>query len=210
VVNKTGFIVIAVVVSGLLFFGGVYLSGRTEENAPKPQPSDASTTSETAKPEPITLLPVTSDVAPVDQVSVTSSPSTSSAKQTPELVLAVSPLATTYITPIVWPPVSRTSTDSYECVETDNQTAETEATTVTMIKGKEWCRTMVSEGAAGSQYVTHTYQTAHGDGSRVVTFTLRAVQCGAYDEPQQSVCVEERAQFNPDAVLADVVERWSW
>lgn len=72
------------------------------------------------------------------------------------------------------------------------------------IHGRTYCITASSEGAAGSTYTTYSYASASTvDASRTtrIWFTLRAVQCGNYNEPEKTACEMERAAFNVDLIV---------
>ncbi len=111
-------------------------------------------------------------------------------------------LSTTYISPVEWPPVSKTEDQAYSCVEGEGSISRLGNTEKISIAGREWCRTILSEGAAGSTYLQYTYTSEDGDKLRMITFTLREVQCGNYNEPERSVCETERANFDPDSIIA--------
>jgi hypothetical protein len=70
------------------------------------------------------------------------------------------------------------------------------------IGGSLYCVATSAEGAAGSTYTSYEYATTQGDFLTKVSFTLRTPQCMNYDEPEQSACKTDQANFNVDA-LAD-------
>lgn len=111
-------------------------------------------------------------------------------------------LTTAYITPVEWPPVSEVKQVPYVCTETEVRGDAMEETTKRVINGREWCRATTAEGAAGSTYVSYRYTSAEGTAVREVAFVLREVQCGNYDEPKQSECLNERVTFDPDSVIS--------
>lgn len=111
-------------------------------------------------------------------------------------------LSATYISTVDWPPTVRSDAAVYSCAEAGLAEDRAGITEKRIIEGREWCRTTVNEGAAGSMYSQYAYTTMQENGMKVVTFTLRLVQCGNYDEPNRSKCETERAGFDPDSVIA--------
>lgn len=104
-------------------------------------------------------------------------------------------LATTYIHPQDWPPIVTLAEGNISCA----------APFVTM-NGRSYCRTIETEGAAGSVYTTYTYSRALESENKTVAinFTLRTVQCANYDDPQKTACEKEQQTFVVDA-LADKI-----
>lgn len=102
------------------------------------------------------------------------------------------PLDTKYVTAAsIWPPkVTVTTGGKLTCKNQKD------------IGGSAYCIDKKTEGAAGNFYTTYTYKTLVGEQLANATFTLRSVQCGSYDEPQQSECRIEQASFDVDS-LAD-------
>jgi hypothetical protein len=108
-------------------------------------------------------------------------------------------LGTTYIHPVEWPPKATVTKDPQPCVAGRSEVGETSEV---QVYNRTYCRTVESEGAAGSIYTSYTY-SAEVEGSAVsLSFTLRTPQCANYDDPQKTACEEERANFSPDE-LAD-------
>lgn len=57
------------------------------------------------------------------------------------------------------------------------------------------------EGAAGSVYTLYAYAWPAADTVIILTFSLRSVQCGNYDEALRSECERERAAFSIDPII---------
>ena len=114
--------------------------------------------------------------------------------------------STSYITTVDWPPQVVLRDEPFVCTQAGSEIMQNGKTEKYMIGDREYCVTKESEGAAGSIYTNYTYATAKGDKTLVMTFSLRATQCGNYDQPKQSACENERAAFDPDAVSGEIME----
>lgn len=97
-------------------------------------------------------------------------------------------LPTKYISAVEWPPEVKVLIAQFLCVE--------EA--LKKINGREYCVGIESGGAAGTTYVTHTYNTMKNDRMVTIRFTLRYPECQNYGDPQKSECEKERQEFNPE------------
>jgi len=106
------------------------------------------------------------------------------------------PLPFAYIRPFEWPPHIAIENKPLSCASKDRKT----------IGGQLYCVTAVSEGAAGSTYITYTYATELSGKTVSLNFTLQEVQCLNYDEPKQTECLSERSLFNPDSVASDIMK----
>lgn len=106
-----------------------------------------------------------------------------------------------YISVVDWPPVIA-SVDTYSCTEAGSEFERAGKTESVVIDGRQYCRSVVSEGAAGSQYTHYAYLTpSENGGALATTFSLRFVQCMNYDEPLQSECKKEQAAFTADTIV---------
>ena len=74
------------------------------------------------------------------------------------------------------------------------------------VGNRAYCVTRESEGAAGSVYTSYTYVFGEGNETIIFTFSLQAVQCANYDNPQKTACEKERRSFDPDRI-ADQMAR---
>lgn len=115
-----------------------------------------------------------------------------------------SPLPTTFVRALSWPPKVSITAGAFTCVEVATTTADglpiqSERRTV---GSHTYCVGTASEGAAGTTYTTYEYAIAQGDFVATASFVLGTPQCMNYDEPEQSACAREQKSFNVDA-LAD-------
>lgn len=110
-------------------------------------------------------------------------------------------LATQYIRPVDWPPQPAVERGPFRCTEAGSETARAGRTARRTIRTRTYCVTRVTEGAAGSLYTLYAYAFPSGHEVVILTFSLRAVQCGNYDEPQRSACERERAAFSMDPII---------
>jgi len=115
-------------------------------------------------------------------------------------------LPTEYIHLVDWPPMVRVEARSFVCAEGREEVSLMGQTKKEIIGGREYCKTILSEGAAGSIYTHYTYTTAFGDQVAIFSFTLRSVQCANYDEPERVLCETERSVFDVNALLDRIVQ----
>ncbi len=113
-------------------------------------------------------------------------------------------LGTKYIHTMDWPPQVNILNESFSCTEAGNE-IDRAGKTEKVIYGKGvYCVTKLVEGAAGSIYTQYAYAKAMGDKTIILTFTLRAVQCANYDNPQKLECDAEREAFDITKTIDDV------
>jgi hypothetical protein len=113
-------------------------------------------------------------------------------------------LSTTYISLVEEAPTVAVTGGPMTCKASGSEITPAGSTELKTIDGKAYCVTTKSEGAAGSTYTEYTYATEKEGKVVAVTFTLRAVQCANYDEPQQTACEAERANFSLDGMVAQI------
>ena len=111
-------------------------------------------------------------------------------------------ITTTYIHPVNWPPQTQILNKPFTC----SKSTSPSQTSWRHINGRVYCITTTIEGAAGSTYTEYTYTTATGDQTIVLTFTLKAVQCANYDDPEKTACETERAAFNIDPIIDQIAQ----
>lgn len=125
-----------------------------------------------------------------------------------------------YIHPVEWPPKLSTLNQAFSCKEsaisaqTGRPVAQGGQTVLRTVGNRTYCITEESEGAAGSTYTTYTYKFASSNSvgaktTNVLEFTLRAVQCANYDDPQKTACENERKSIDIDVIvdgMADTVK----
>lgn len=115
-------------------------------------------------------------------------------------------LPTTYIHAQEWPPQVRVLPWAFTCKETGEPGPEQGTTRLHTVGAHSYCVTTTNEGAAGSIYTTYAYAFASGANTRIMTFSLRSVQCANYDEPKRSACEQERASFNLDELVDHIAQ----
>ena len=115
-------------------------------------------------------------------------------------------LGTEYIHTVDWPPQVRLEKGPFTCERSGTETERAGLTEPKRINGRTYCVSRVTEGAAGSVYTMYAYATPAGNAVLVLTFSLRAVQCGNYDEGQRAECERERSAFSVDPTIDEVVQ----
>jgi hypothetical protein len=121
-----------------------------------------------------------------------------------------SDLGTSYIRPLDWPPMAQVLAGPLQCTEAGSETARAGRTEQATIGGRSYCITRETEGAAGSLYTSLAYALERDGRVVILTFSLRAVQCGNYDDPRKRECETEREAFDVDVVIdriARTIER---
>ncbi len=110
-------------------------------------------------------------------------------------------LLTTYINTQDWPPQVQVLNEPFICTEAGEETARAGQTMKRMVDDRTYCVTKESEGAAGSVYTNYAYAFPSTDKTIIFTFSLRAVQCANYDDPQKTACENERSAFDLDSTV---------
>ena len=110
-------------------------------------------------------------------------------------------LLTTYINTQDWPPQVQVLNEPFTCTEAGEETARAGQTMKRMVDDRTYCVTKESEGAAGSVYTNYAYAFPSTDKTIIFTFSLRAVQCANYDDPQKTACENERSAFDLDSTV---------
>ena len=118
-------------------------------------------------------------------------------------------LLTTYINTQDWPPQIQVLNEPFNCTEVGSETARAGKTEKRLVDDREYCRTSIVEGAAGSIYTQYAYafplystgSTQADRKTAIFTFTTRATQCGNYDEVERKACEGERETFDLDSVV---------
>ena len=103
-----------------------------------------------------------------------------------------------------WPPKVTIEGGNFTCsLPTSTLQMQNEQT---MIAGKRFCKSIVSEGAAGSTYTTYTYTTAFNPEQVVkVEFVVQYPQCLNYDSPQSESCTQEEKDFDLENIVGGIV-----
>jgi hypothetical protein len=110
-----------------------------------------------------------------------------------------------YISVIDWPPKISVTDEVFSCLEAGSETTRAGKTELHMIGNRSYCVTKVSEGAAGSIFTSYAYATPILGKNVILTFTLRGVQCGNYDEPKTTECQKERESFDIGGLINQIV-----
>ncbi|MEN9338619.1 MAG: hypothetical protein RI945_344 [Candidatus Parcubacteria bacterium] len=113
---------------------------------------------------------------------------------------------TTYIHTVDWPPQAYIQNKSFSCTEGGTSVEVLGSKKIKVINGHTYCVTEASEGAAGSIYINYTYNTMIGNKNLLFAFSIREPQCMNYDEPSQSGCKNEEANFNIDPIIDKVIQ----
>jgi len=127
-------------------------------------------------------------------------------------------LLTTYIHTQDWPPQVQVLNEPFTCTEAGSETARAGKTEKRLVDDREYCRTSIVEGAAGSIYTQYAYAfplysigSTQADRKTVIfTFTIRATQCGNYDEAERKACEGEREAFDLDSVVDRIARSINW
>lgn len=106
-------------------------------------------------------------------------------------------ITTEFVKTVDWPPQIQIVDSPFTCTEAGVETSRAGMTQRETVNGRTYCVTKVSEGAAGSTYVNHTYAFPFGSKTAIFTFSIRFPQCSNYDEPQATGCKLEQADFKP-------------
>ena len=122
-------------------------------------------------------------------------------------------LPTEYIHVVDWPPQMAVINEPFVCTEGGSEIMTAGQTLKQVINGRNYCVTKESEGAAGSIYTQYAYAILadlnnlpqEGNATVIFTFSLRMVQCANYDDPQKIACETERASFNIDPIVDQIV-----
>ncbi|MCX6813600.1 MAG: hypothetical protein NTV77_03975 [Candidatus Azambacteria bacterium] len=115
-------------------------------------------------------------------------------------------LSTIYMHALDWPPQAAVVDGPFTCVEAGSEITSAGRTEKHIINNREYCVTKQSEGAAGSIYTQYIYALPKGGKTVVFTFTIRATQCGNYDDPKKTECENERASFDIDNLIDRVAQ----
>lgn len=109
--------------------------------------------------------------------------------------------STTYIEAYDWPPRVEVLDEPFSCTETGEETARAGETRKVTVGNRGYCVTSVVGAAAGSIYTQYAFAFPKNDKTVILTFTVRSVQCGNYDEPQKILCEAERETFDVNIVI---------
>lgn len=105
-------------------------------------------------------------------------------------------LPTEFMRAVEWPP--RVTVGAARACEAESGVSG--ETKEIPVNGRTYCVTTTGEGAAGSVYTEYAYSMQQDGRTITLAFTIRAPQCGNYDDPQRTACEQERASFDVDAL----------
>lgn len=115
-------------------------------------------------------------------------------------------LSTKYIGALDWPPQIQVLNEPFTCIGAGSETARAGKTERRLVDDREYCRTSIVEGAAGSIYTQYAYSFLRGNSTIIFTFSTRATQCANYDEVERKDCEGERETFDLDSVIDKIVQ----
>ncbi|MEK7638756.1 MAG: hypothetical protein AAB388_01205 [Patescibacteria group bacterium] len=118
-------------------------------------------------------------------------------------------LPTKYQRAIDWPPHAQVLSEPFACVEAGEDSVRAGRTERRLIGSREYCRTSVVEGAAGSIYTQYAYAFPHDDSTVILTFSTQVTQCGNYDGVERKTCEAERATFAIDVIIDQIAETFT-
>lgn len=123
-------------------------------------------------------------------------------------------LAAQYIHTVDWPPQIQVLNMPFACNEGGSEIMQAGQTLKQVINNHTYCVTKESEGAAGSIYTMYAYafpvdlvnSIQEKNKTIIFTFSLRAVQCDNYDDPQKTACKNERTTFDINNIADKIAE----
>jgi hypothetical protein len=114
-----------------------------------------------------------------------------------------------YVEMTDWPPEVQLTDDEFTCTEAGAETDRAGRTDSVTIGGRDYCRTTVAEGAAGSTYRQYAYAFAHAEGTAIMTFSVRMPQCANYDGSEQTACAGQQAEFDTDILVDQMIDTFT-
>lgn len=115
-------------------------------------------------------------------------------------------LLTQYMHVQDWPPQIVVSNNIFSCTQAGSEIAPGGKSILHIINMHTYCVTTEMQGAAGSMYTQYAYAAEKNGQTLIATFSIRAVQCGNYEEPKKTECEQERASFDLDTVVDQIFE----
>lgn len=113
-------------------------------------------------------------------------------------------LNTQYIRFFDWPPQAQVINRPFSCTEGGNKIMPAGETTSADINNRIYCVTKEVGAAAGSIYTQYAWSWGDRGNTVILTFTIRADQCGNYDEDLMKECEAERATFSIDGIIDQI------
>jgi hypothetical protein len=115
-------------------------------------------------------------------------------------------LSTKYISPVDWPPKLAVDNGPLQCTQAGSESDRAGQTSEVTIGNKVYCVTKVTEGAAGSTYTQYAYAFEKDGKIVILTFSLRFVQCGNYNDVEKAACEEERSSFDINGIVNQIAD----
>ncbi|HRY76826.1 MAG TPA: hypothetical protein P5524_01535 [Candidatus Paceibacterota bacterium] len=120
-------------------------------------------------------------------------------------------LTTKYISTQEWPPTTKVESGNFSCVETPQEKSSMlEITSQRLVDNRIYCVNVKNEGAAGSVYSSYVYTTPRNGQLVSVSFVLRYLNCGNYEEERNQACTSEREAFDLDATVDRIIQTIKW
>lgn len=120
-------------------------------------------------------------------------------------------LTAKYISTQEWPPAVKIESGDFSCVETPQEKSSLmEITSQRIVDNRIYCVNVENEGAAGSVYSSYVYTTPRNGQLVSVSFVLRYLNCGNYEEERNQACTNEREVFDIDATVDRIVQTIKW
>lgn len=114
---------------------------------------------------------------------------------------------TTYIEAYDWPPQVQITDGPFTCTEAGEIGGRAGRTEAHTVKGRTYCVTEVVGAAAGSRYTQYAYAFEKEGKVPILTFTVRAPECGNYAEtPEMTKCEAERQAFDVDIIVDEMAK----
>lgn len=110
-------------------------------------------------------------------------------------------LSTTYIDAFTWPPKIQVLDQPFVCVEGGADQGRASTTQKATVDTRSYCVTGFIGAAAGNIYTDYSYAFPKGNKTIILSFTIHAVQCANYDDPQKTACERERSSFDLNAIV---------
>lgn len=111
-----------------------------------------------------------------------------------------------YLSAPDWPPVLSLDESTFSCTEAGALEERAGRTVRKVIGGNEYCVTERREGAAGSVYSLLAYAFPKGQGTAILTFSVRAPQCANYGTTEREECEAERGTIDVDGLLDAIAQ----
>lgn len=116
-----------------------------------------------------------------------------------------------YVSTVNWPPELMIA-EPTSCIESGATIESGGQTEIINGQNNNYCRTIASEGAAGSIYNQYTYTLMEEieDNILSLNFSLRFPQCLNYDQPQQNDCLAAQQNFDTTPLIDEIIKTISF